>query len=67
MVVDIFEIGIERLKKEQAESEANNGKVLIWTILAYAYFLADGSQQTSEFKRILDVLICGSPKSVGTK
>lgn len=26
MVVDIFEIGIEKLKKEQAENEANNCK-----------------------------------------
>jgi hypothetical protein len=27
MVVDIFEIGIERLKKEQSENEVNNRKI----------------------------------------
>lgn len=63
MPVDIFEIGIERLKNEQAENEANNGKALGKRSITIC--LADSTQQNSEFKRILDILVCGSSKSVG--
>ncbi|KAI6219024.1 Cytoplasmic dynein 2 light intermediate chain 1 [Aphelenchoides fujianensis] len=50
MTVDIFQIGVERLKKERAEREQNetSGQTL---------------QASAEFNRVLDVVVCGSLKS----
>ncbi|KAI6187008.1 Cytoplasmic dynein 2 light intermediate chain 1 [Aphelenchoides besseyi] len=51
MTVDIFQIGIDRLKKERRDNEKSDQKAEKISVVR------------SEFNRILDVIICGSIQS----